>query len=400
MSGLVLLSVLTLVLSAAGSGQAAPPSPFASASGVCPDSDPLQLPTQQVAHPDVLLRVTSTGSGELRWPDIFGSDGTNSIAGADTTWDLFGSISAGETPSVVMLCSAPLSYTVDLLDVPTTPTSFSGSTTFGQNTYNGESATGSFVVFKAPARAQYVADVTLTQGGIRLTLDGVMSRTFASSGRFDLGTLAINAHGIRVNPLDGPQGRWTLSISALPVALSDLSISPSVARPGATLTARYAISGDTSISAQVVGPAGTVRTLAENLHVGAGSHTLTWDGLDSSGRAVRDGAYTLRLSSLDPAGNSASGQATVTLDGTPPAISLTAPKRRLRGLVVRVRDAVSGVRRVTLQLNGRTIARRSGGGVITYRPRRGWRRGIYRVTVRTTDVVGNSTTRSRSFRVR
>jgi hypothetical protein len=177
-------------------------------------------------------------------------------------------------------------------------------------------------------------------------------------------------------------------------------VAPAVARPGAILTGRYTISGDTNMSAQVSGPQGVVRVLAQNLRVSAGERSLTWDGLDANGRPVGSGVYTLELRSLDPAGHSASGQATVTLDGTRPTIALNKPARRARGLVVRTRDAHTAVRQTTLQINGRTIMRRAGGGTITYRPRRGWKPSRYRVLVRATDVVGNVATRSRTFRIR
>jgi hypothetical protein len=172
----------------------------------------------------------------------------------------------------------------------------------------------------------------------------VNNRTIASAATVNLGVLGRGSQTLGVTPLDGPQAIWTVGIHAVPVALTGPTFNVTAAQPGATLTARYTVTADGTMTASIVSPNGSVqRPLATGLPVAAGSHSLTWDGLDPT----------------------------------------------------------SGVRSAGLSLSGRLVARRGPRGRIVYRPRRGWaahRR--YRFTVTAKDRVGNLRRFTGSFSVR
>ncbi len=84
--------------------------------------------------------------------------------------------------------TSPVSYSVDFFDVPTTPVAFSG-----RQTQNGECCDSDDLVFNVPGTARYVADLSLQQGAVDLSIDtpeGQRDQTFASSGQFLIGVLS------------------------------------------------------------------------------------------------------------------------------------------------------------------------------------------------------------------
>lgn len=116
---------------------------------------------------------------------------------------------------------------------------------------------GATVKFLVPGIAQYVADLTLASGPVTLSAEGRNQR-FASSGRFDLGTLKPGVEDIAIEANDGPQSQWALSIRALPVVLSKVGFDHAVARPGEIVTAAYTLSGEATVSARVTDASGHV----------------------------------------------------------------------------------------------------------------------------------------------
>jgi hypothetical protein len=206
-----------------------------------------------------------------------------------------------------------------------------------------------------------------------------------------------------VEALAGPQAHWTISVSALPVRVSALAFDVLAARPGTVMTAGFALSGDTALTARMLSSAGaTVRSLAEGVPLGAGPHSLAWDGLDAVGGPVGDGLYQLLLDTEDPSGSRQNAATFVTVDGTDPSLSLVGRRRgpRSRAIRVRVSDRLSGVRRGALKADGRVVRRFFGDASFAYRPRKGWRRGRHTLRLSATDWTGNKNEVVRRFVMR
>jgi FlgD Ig-like domain len=392
----VVVGALATVLGLAGSGKAAAPSVFATASGTCtPANGASGFTTPAIAgtHPDPLVRLTAqAGPGMLVvYDDLI--EHQQSFGGADTLWMPYqGTLGNGDVAQGRIECdfaSGDVAYTVDFLDVPTTPTQFAGAITppSGLNGFE----------FLAPAAAHYVAELTLSQGVVVLNNspygDGDFSQTFASSGQFDLGVLNRGGHGLSLRPLDGPQARWVLSIHALPVVLSNLTFDRQYERPTQITTASYALDGDVTLTATILNSSQQpVRTLAASAAIPQGDHSLTWDGLDGSGSPVADGSYALAVSYTDAAGNSGGARASIVVDGTPPTASMVSPARlpRTHGLVVQVADSLSGVKSASLSVDGtRVRVLGSGQTQFIYIPSGGWRPGTHSFSVSATDNAGN-----------
>jgi peptidoglycan/xylan/chitin deacetylase (PgdA/CDA1 family) len=105
------------------------------------------------------------------------------------------------------------------------------------------------------------------------------------------------------------------------------------------------------LSVEVVNPQGVlVRELAGSVPVEAGTTQLTWDGTDSSGQTVPDGAYAFAVEAVDGAGNGGAATAGVVVDTRQPVFALRriAPQpMRSIGPVrfsFRIRDRSSRVR--------------------------------------------------------
>jgi hypothetical protein len=401
MAAIVLVGALATVLAVAGSGQAAAPSLFASASGTCPAGSYSHFSTARITgnHSYPLVRLTSqAGPGEL---SNYGGDPV-SFGGPDVIWArLPDPILDGDIASGIVSCAdaaVNVPYTVDFFDRPTTPTTFSGATT---PTSSLRYATNTFR-FTTPAAAHYVVDLSLAQGAVTLD-DGTVQQTFASSGRFDLGILPRDSYQLFLTPQDGPQAQWSLAIHALPVALSQLAFDRQYERPTQITSASYHLDGDVSLTATILNSAQqSVRALASGAPVSEGDHSLTWDGLNGSGSSVTDGSYTLAVSYTDAAGNSGAGQASIAVDGTPPTVSVVSPPSlpRTHGLVVEVADNLSGVKAASLSVDGtkvRTLG--SGQTQFTYIPSGGWRSGAHSFSVSATDNAGYATKSSGSFSV-
>lgn len=91
--------------------------------------------------------------------------------------------------------------------------------------------------------------------------------------------------------------------------------------PGQSLNVELSLSQPVaSLEVAIVpldGAAGPVRLLQTGAR-GAGTHTLPWDGLDQSGRALPTGRYAFEVSGVSPAGRA------FAYDGAPPALRVVA----------------------------------------------------------------------------
>jgi hypothetical protein len=384
------LLALALLVVAFPASSVADPTPFASVSVGCDPEFPSNYATaaQATAHPHVIGRLTIPDG-----PGLWSPAGVPSLgfAGGDTMWEDHGSIAAGGTASGVVLCPRLLTYEVGFLAVPVTTAMFTGVTSPGSDQ--------SRLTFRAPAVAQYAADLVLQQGGVELATD-TGSEAFTATGRFELGTLDAGESVLSVSAQPGSQAYWTIALKALPVTVSGLAFDVFAARPGMPMTAEYGLSGQTAVTARMQNVKGSfVRTLAESTPLGAGAHSLVWDGLDAVGGPARDGLYEMRLDTADPSGWRRSAVTFVTVDGTDPSLSLLGRRRGPRSRVIRVRasDRLSGVRRGFLKVDGRVVRRFSKDSYFVYRPRHGWRRGRHTLRLSATDRTGNRNELVRRF---
>lgn len=385
--------MLALLVGAFPAAGAADPTPFASVSVGCDPEFPSNYATtaQATAHSHVIGRLTiPDGPG---WWSPAGAPYLHFIGG-DTMWQEHGSIAAGGMASGVVLCPRVLTYEVAFFDVPATPATFTGVTSPGSDP--------SRLIFRTPAVAQYAADLVLQQGGVELA-SGAERRSFTAAGRFELGTLGAGENALAVSALSGSRASWTIALTALPVTVSGLTFDVLAARPGVPMTAEYVLSGETALTARIQNVKGAlVRTLAESVPLGAGPHSLVWDGLDAVGGPVGDGLYELRLDTADPSGWRRYAVTSVSVDGTAPSLSLRGRRRgpRSRAVRVRVSDRLSGVRSGSLKADGRAVRRFSTDASFAYRPRGGWRRGGHTLRLSATDWTGNKNELVRRFVMR
>jgi len=380
----------------------ADPVPFASVSDTCRLY--VSLPPVDSSHRAPLMRVVSQGAAGFfaSWQES--GFYAVSFRQDDIVWNAVPSHPDPDAPLSLMSCNRVGPFTVDLYDTPSAPTSFTGAMTAGGpppiSNYH------STLPFIAAADGRYEATVSLTQGAIELTWGGSQLKEFASSGSIDLGVLEQGYHAIQVRPRDGPQARYTISIRAVPVSISGVAFSAPTSRPGVAVRVSYTLSGGASVGALVVNSKGqALRTLADDLPVSRGPHSLTWDGLDAEGNPVADGQYTVRLTVVDAGGSQTSGEAEITIDGHGPVIAFKSRLTNLdshTGLAVQVTDGIAGVRSASLRVGGATVARLQPSTTsIVYRPTAGWKAGAtYRVSVIATDKAGNQTLASRSLHIK
>ncbi len=276
----------------------------------------------EAAHAEVLARY-QTAAGPAFFTGFPGgtavTDGT--LAGADTLWVISPPLGAGELASGKIYCTSKSTgpYSVTFFDVPSTPTSFSGASSFGTE--------ASVVQFNAPSEAEYAAELSLSGGGSIQLSDGARMQSFSSSGEFRFGTLSGGPQFLHLATQEGPQAVWTVQIHALPVVLSAVDFSAPAVAPGKKLHLDYTTSGATSVYVVINGEDGQpVRNLADGVAVGIGKHTLTWNGRDGNGNLLPNGSYTADVTTSE--GQSAS--ATTELDGGPQTVISRRPPRLSR----------------------------------------------------------------------
>jgi hypothetical protein len=322
-------AALLLVVSAGGAAVAgALPAPFFSAGGVCSapaKSMPASTGPLAADRGPFLLRVTAPEA-----PGTLGAgDDWTRVGGAGVAW-AYDSTTYPRGDSIDTTVGCPSStgaipWTVELFEIPAPPVTFTGV-----QRYSSTDGKPSVVAFRAAAGEEYTVELQLTQGAVTLArrtqdeyrtlnpVDPSTAHDFASSGSFPFGYLDGGQTGfISVAPHDGPAAGWQLTVRQLPVRLTDLSTSRPFVTPGTVVRLGYQTSGDAAVDAAVVDAAGnTVRTLASRLDVARGPHTISWDGLSSDGRPVRDGKYQFRVHTSDPAGNEQTATLPLVVDVT------------------------------------------------------------------------------------
>jgi hypothetical protein len=374
-------------------------SPFASGSGTC---DPILGYTTFAAYitagySDPLAELTTNGPATLQaYPENVDTGGAGSVWGA-----LGYPLSPGNTVRVQISCAGSptdVDYTIALYDASPTPLTVSGAATACPSCFSTNE-----VQFWAPATADYVAHLTLTDGSVDLS-NGQSDQVFTSSGDFPLGNFGQRHGAVYLTPLAGPTAIWALSIEALPVTLSGLQFAVPYIRPSQRTTIGYHLDGDVTLSAMIKSGSGAVvQTLATDVAVTAGDHTLEWDGLDASGYPVPDGTYTAALTYTDAAGNPGSGTTSVEVDSTPPVVTpVSLPKSTTANLVLDVRDALSGLGVATLSIDrGKGVQSLTAGeSQFAYVPPDwGWSSGKHTWHVSATDNLGNTGSSSGTFTV-
>jgi hypothetical protein len=336
--------------------------PFLSHSGTCPATPGYTTFTAPVsaAHLDPVAELTANGPATLRDARHDGVD----TGGAGTVWEPWGqSLSPGGEVTVEVDCNSPtdVSYTFSLYDSPSTPFTVSGAVTSCPTCSSRND-----IRFSAPGTAHYVADLTLLQGSVDLS-GGPGGQVFASSGRYDLGYVDAGQRDLTLTPLAGPTAKWSLSVQALPVVLSGLKSAPALIRPKQVATIGYHVDGDVTLSAEIENSSGNVvRTLATNLAVAAGDHTLAWNGLDRAGSPVPNGRYAVAVSFTDAAGNHGSGQASVRVEACRVPRVIGHELAEARRAIVRAGCTVGTIARQTSARRkvGRVVAQKPGAGLI------------------------------------
>lgn len=364
-------------------------SPFASGSGICDPAVGYATFTAPISgdHPDPVAELTASG------PAILGNPFATYeyTGGPGSVWESYpGKLYSGNTVNIEIDCftaSSDVNYTLALYDAPSTPFTVSGAVTDAP--CNPSCYATNDIGFSTPATAHYVADLTVTQG----SLDW-------SPGQHDLGYLNPGQHDIGLTPLPGPTAEWSLSIHALPVILSGLQFGFPDISPGQSNPISYHVDGDVTLSATIKNSSGVVvRTLASNLAVAVGDHTLTWNELNAGGSPVPDGTYTVTVNFTDYAGNSGSGQASVVVDGTPPVIKpasgSTIPTSGK--LVIDVQDALTGLAVADLHVDGVVAKIMTSGRQLVYAPKGGWSPGEHTWQLIASDKAGNTSSASGSF---
>lgn len=148
--------------------------PFVSHSGICPSSPGYTTFTAPISagHSDPVAELTADGPATLRDAHGAGVD----TGGAGTVWEPWGeSLSPGESVEVEVDCnsSTDMNYTFNLYNAPSTPFSVSGAVT-NCTTCSPQND----IQFSASETANYVADLTLTQGGVRTLLQRSFTGAF------------------------------------------------------------------------------------------------------------------------------------------------------------------------------------------------------------------------------
>lgn len=405
----IVAAAFALLCAAANAG-AEGPQLIASASGSCAwGSDDRgsgvpepKFPAQPGNYPASLLRITVDGvSGRAGITSgVWGRFSAEDVTAGEVLWTTIDPTEAGTTWGGMVWCASQrgvaASATFDWFTIPVAPASFAGT---------ARAEHSSQVAFTPPQAGQYRVSVGVSQGAVEVYGLGGSKFDVVSSATRDINVVdSSKPYEMTLVGLDGPPARWSLDVVPLPVAVADFAVSPRAARQGAVLTIGYALSGQATISARVLDPGNEpVRLLADSLSVKTGKHSLRWDGIDASGREVRSGVYSIELVVSDATGQTQIKTAQVTLDNTPPAITLPA-KRKIgpkRAIVAKVADGLAGIKKATLIINGRQVARAGPDGKIIYRPSAGWpRKTRLHARVTATDRLGNTATRAKTLRVR
>jgi hypothetical protein len=351
------------------------------------------FPVQDSAHSDTILEYQSNGASGTAEPPFRGGA---SFAPGDSGAVPFGEVSAGTAPQADIFCdSSDGLVSLAIADRPSTPATFGGTTSPGDN---------SWLSFIAPGEGQYEVNVAISQGAI--TIDGV-NGIIESSGSYPLGDLSAGDQDLDVQAQNGPPAIWTATVREVPVAINGLTFGQEYITSGSGVAATFSVTGDTTVSASIVNSLGTVVRSLGSFPVSEGQSSVPWDGRGQGGAALPDGAYYMVLVSSDPSGDSTRAYTKIVLDNTPPAAVMTSPTVIGPGQSVAfdVTDAESGVSVVTITIGrqefdygGESSSPISGNGAYVFSTR-GAIAGLYRWQITATDAVGNSRTVHGTFRI-
>lgn len=357
------------------------------------------------------MHFESVGSEGYFGYDFFGSfDYFVDFDPGDSGWgSLTDPVEAGTAPQILVDdCGPSGSISGSLADRSDAPPTFDGRTT---------SSGGSLLPFFARGTAQYVLDLTISQGAISIfdVLDEHIWSTLQSSGEYPLGTLQAGESNLHLKAESGPPAIWTAAVRAVPVAINELSFIRTCISPGTGIPATFSTTGDTNVSALVrrTATGNVVRNLG-SFDVEMGDGSIPWDGRNGSGGGVPNGFYALELTSNDPQGHSTSAEVEIYVSSSGPAVSRTSPRviRPGQSAAFKVAEAGCGVASVTATVDGeqtQTYGENEygyssrplpSGGLIVFSPRRGWKLGAHRWRIEATDTAGNTRVAAGQFGVR
>lgn len=396
MSGLMFLGLMISValLKGPATAEAAEPLPFATASAPCSEGlTRVPFPVQPSSHPNVIYQFRSIGAeGSIAF--FFSGAGFSPGDSGWGTYDVDGGVQAGIAPGLDAICESG-SVEASLADRPTTPTTFSGDTTAGNS---------SFLPFSAPGNGQYVLDLSILQGAVKISrISGILQ----SSGTYSLGSLPAGPETLSIEAEPGPPGVWSATIRMVPVAINGLSFGRGCIAAGEGVPAKFSVTGDTNISAAIEDHSGTLVRNLGTFPVEQGESSIPWDGRNAGGGPVANGRYVLTLISKDPQGDVTSARTGVSVASSAPRVRALARRSisRKHSLILKVSNDPCGVSRIKVKINGRLLRtyRRNavkGNGRLLVVPRGSWRLGKNRWRAVSTDQVGNRRVSTGIFRVK
>ncbi len=242
-----------------------------------------------------------------------------------------------------------------------------------------------------------VSQVALFDGGLRLAVQPSLSTNPPPDGgtryafQLDTGTLADGPHALRVQATNGV-GLTT----DVPVTVSVNNAAPvvNVTRPadGAVL----GLSGDYTVAASA-SDATPGDTLTLTYSIDNGAFVASAPSVPTT-----DGIHTVAVRATDGAGNVTTAVSTVTVDRTPPVVSVLSPveganlTQNLVTVQVSATDTLSGVNRIELKEGLTVLGTVTGSqGSVSY----AFPNGNHTLTVTATDKAGNSSSVTRTISV-
>jgi hypothetical protein len=375
--GAVLGAVLLTAPAAHAGGLGAP---FVTLTGSCSAGGEADLTSGPVGadHPNVVEQLVAGGGPGIGDSEAFGT--------GDVMYGNTAGLAAGDVFGDGVSCpdaTSAVPFTLRLFDVPPVPVTYDGRMSV---------PTQHSLPFVAPGTAQYVADVSVSQGAVSICetdCTEITGTQTVAMGAQDAGyaTLDLEA-GDESGPLPAA---YHVTIRPLPVSLNGLFLDPSLVRPPTPLSASFGADGDTTVTATVTDAHGAaVRTVATGLPVHAGQQrTLHWNGLDAAGHQPADGRYTLTVHSTDAAGLTSTATTSTVIDSTPPTAVVHQPAGRTGRLRVRVADAGGMTGAPLLSAGGRRVFAPPGYRSLTLRaPSGGWTHGLH-ARLQVGDSIGN-----------
>lgn len=392
---------------------ASEPLPFASASGLCADGQ-MTFPSQTQLHKDVLVHFQSLGaSGRI------GVFAPSYFAAGDSGWESYSngenaSVEAGTSSTVDFECSSG-SVEAFLAERPSTPATFSGRSTPVGGLAEAVGVKNSYLPFTAPGAGQYVVAISMSQGAIEI--EGI-SGILESSGEYSLGALKAGDRDIAIRAKSGPTAIWSATVRELPVVINKLTFGQQCVAPGTALPAKFSVTGDTMITADVLNSSGQVVRELGTFNVPEGEGSIPWDGRGAGGSELPNGLYTLRLVSTDPQGDSTNAQTSIYVADNGPDVSMTSPSKitSSQSTAFQISDPSCGVVSTSVQIDGKDrgiygavngfteeelTGPLPGDGSLVFAPptNKGWSLGSHHWTIKAIDSAGMATTATGTFAV-